>query len=480
MRPFLQMISPEEIDLIHRGTMAVLARTGIDFYSDRALNLFRKHGFRVDGRRVYFSEDEIMKHLAHCPRSFKMKALNPKRDIFVGVEGIPVFASGDGYVFIIEPGGRRPALLSDAVDYIKLLQTSEAVDITGGNLITASDALGGPGISHTMLFAWLLSDKPIKGLGYGGEYAKVSVDMARIAFGGTDDYVVLAGLNPSSPLMWADNMVEAIFEYAQYGQPIEIAPLGMLGTTNPITLAGSLVMSNAEMLSGTVLIQLINPGNPVLPGVANSATDMTSMILAMGAPEGPLMSSAYAQICHHYGLPARGGGMLSDAKDFDVQASAESLLNLFAPVMATCDIMFHMCGMCDGFTSFSFEKFILDEDLMRLTKRFFNGLSINEESLAVEDIINTGPGGHFLKNKTTLNKFKTEFMHPQLFNRKSYETWQSAGGQSLEDKASGLWKERVAQFQAPELLDPSLKKDLWKYVEDHYGRLDQSLRDLVQ
>lgn len=479
MRPFLHMISQEEIEAVHKATMNILAKTGVDFYSDRATGLFKKHGFKVDGNRVYFTEEQVMRHLSGCPRYFKMEALNPDRAVMVGQAGRPVYASGDGYVFIIEPQGRREALLTDAIDYIKLLQTSEAVDITGGNLITATDVMGGPGISHTMLFAWLLSDKPMKGLGYGGGFSKLSVDLARIAFGNTDKYVVLAGLNPSSPLMWGDNMIDAIFEYAEAGQPIEIAPLGMLGTTNPITLAGSLVLSNAETISGTVLIQLIHPGTPVMPGVANSATDMSSMILAMGAPEGPLMSGAYAQICHHYGLPARGGGMLCDAKACDGQAAAESMINLFAPVLAGTDIMFHMCGMCDGFSSFSFEKFILDEDIMRMTKRFYNGICFDEESLAVEDIVKTGPGGHFLKNKKTLQKFRTEFMHPKLMNRKNYESWMASGGMSLEASASKIWRERVAAFQAPDI-GASLKKDLWKHVEDNYGSIDAKYKAIVQ
>jgi len=474
----MQAISAPEIEKVHQDTMAVLAKTGVDFYSDKATDLFKKHGFRVEGHRVYFTEEQVMKYVGQCPRSFRMRALNPDREVVVGGEGTPIFASGDGYVFIIEPGGRRPALLKDTVDYIKLLQTSAAVDITGGNLITATDFMGGPGISHTMLFAWLLSDKPIKGLGYGGEYSKVSVDLARIAFGQTNDYVVLAGLNPSSPLMWADNMIEAIFEYAEFNQPIEIAPLGMLGTTNPITLAASLVVSNAELLSGTVLLQLINPGTPVIPGVANAPTDMSTMVLAMGAPEGPLMSCAYTQIAHHYGLPARGGGMLSDAKACDGQAAAESMINLFAPVMAGCDIMFHMCGMCDSFTSFSFEKFIVDEDIMRMAKRFYEGIVFDQESLALGEIIEAGPGGQFLKNKNTLRKFKTEIMRPKVFNRQNYESWHASGGLTLEQAAAKIWRERVAKFQAPDL-DPSTKKDLWKYVETNYGSLSASFKDLV-
>ena len=335
MQTFMNMLTPENVQKIQSGAMEILETVGIDFYSQKVLNLMAAQGFKVDCSRVYFNEKKLLELIALAPRSFVLKARDPEKDITIGA-GVPVSSAGDGYVNIVSKEGKRGALFSDTINYIKLLSSSDMVDLPGGNLITATDVTGNIAYAHTMMLSYLMSDKPMKGLGYNATCAKMSIDMARIAFGDAaakDDPIVLGAYNPTSPLMWSEDSLEGIAAYVEAGQPVEFAPLGMAGTTTPITMAGNLVMCAAEVLSGVAFCQALRPGIGVLPGIANSITDMKSMIMAMGAPECSMMAAAMAQVLHAYDLPIRCGGMYTDALDCDAQAAAESLMNVFVPVV---------------------------------------------------------------------------------------------------------------------------------------------------
>jgi trimethylamine---corrinoid protein Co-methyltransferase len=437
MNATLQWLTGQEIERIHRATMRILEEGGIEFQLPKALDVFKKHGFRVNGSKVFFTEQQVLDAIKTTPRKFTLLARDRDKSVEIG-GGIPVMDSGDGYVSIDSKKGRRPAQLRDTLNHVKLVHTAGDVQINGGNMITPTDVTGGIGLAHTILLGWYLSDKPMKSMGFGPEYVKVSLDMARIALGADvvkENYVCLGFHNPTSPLTWIQEVLECLFLLAEAGQPIEIAPAGMLGTTS-------------------------------------SATDMRTMVLAMGAPEGAMMAAALTQVLHHYGLPVRGGGPLTDARVCDYQAGVESTLNLLVPMLSHTDLIFHMGGMCDGYGSFSFEKCMLDEELLAICRRCCRKIETDEASLAVDHLLNiTGGDGNFLADPYTLNRFRTEVWQPELFNRMGYEQWQEAGAITLEEGARKKWHERVENFEMPHL-DESTGKAMWKYVADNYGTLD--------
>ena len=481
MKPELTYLRQKEIEKLHRATMAVMEKGGIEFQSEKALELFRTHGFKTEGQRVFFTEKEIMKHVDMVPRQFKLTARNDEKSVIIGGDR-PIIDSGDGYVAILTPEGRRPALLKDTLNHIKLVHTGQGIDIGGSHMVTATDIIGPQGLSHTMLMSYYLSDMPVKGLGFGPEYAKISIDLAKIMFGEDyvkKNYVCMGPINPTSPLRWIEEALDLLMAYAEAGQPIEMAPAGMLGTTMPITPAGGIVCANAEVLAGLVLTQMIHPGLPVVPGTTSSATDMKSMMLAMGAPECALMAAALTAVLHSYGLPTRGGGALTDANACDMQAGAESLMNLAIPMLSKTDLIFHTGGMCEGYASFSFEKAIMDEEILSMTNFLTRGLNLEDDELAVEPLLNNAAnGGDFLNNPFTFKRFKTEVWNPTMFNRLAHVAWKKLGSVTLEQKAEKIWKERVENF-SPALPDAATGKALWAYVSKNYGEIPWLTQETV-
>lgn len=476
MIPKLTLLDDAEIRKIHSAAMEILEKTGIEFQLEKAVALFKRHGFRVDGNVVFFTEEQVMEAVKAAPRTFTMTARNPEKSFTVG-DGTPCVAGGNGYVNIIEPGGRRPAVFDDTVNLIKLQQSSDCVHMTSGHGITAADITGDIAFAHAMMLNGFLSDKPLQALGFNAKYADVSLDLARIIFGEAmgRQYVCMGALNPTSPLHWVADVLEAIFAFAEANQPVEIAPAGMLGTTMPVTTAGGVVCATAEVLSGVVLMQLIRPGLPVIPGTTSSSTDMKTMTMAMGAPEGALMAAALNDVIHSYGLPVRTGGGLVDAKALDCQAGVESTLNLFAPMLSGSDMLMHM-GMCEGYTSFSYEKFIADEEIFRLCARFFRGIDTADSELAAGHLAEVGRSGQFLSSPYTFQRFRTEFWEPQIFERRGYDAWQAQGGKTAEDKCTSTWQARLAGYAAPEI-EPETAAALWAYVHDNFGKIDGLTRE---
>jgi len=471
------ILNHDELEKIHKATMEIMENVGILFHHDRAIELFKKNGYRVDGHKVFFTEDQVMDCVKQCPRSFVWRGRNPEKSALVG-GGTPVYTAGSGYIHVITPEGRRSATLLDTINYAKLLQSSQFIGVHGGNLVSASDVGPNIAIPHTMLFAWLLSDKPMMGIGYVDEYLKISLDMARMIFGETDDYVCMGNTNPMAPLAWDENMTELIFEFAGAGQPIEIGTLGTLGGTHPIHMAASLATANAELLAGLVMTQLIKPGVPVVPGVISTKSDMRTMSCVMGAPEEALMAAAFIQIAHHYDLPSRGGGSLTDAKVCDAQGGAETMMNFLLPAMAGVDLVPHI-AMCDSFNCFSYEKFIMDEDILALVKEVAKGITVNDNTLCIEEIKQNGPGVHYMTCASTLANCRAASVRPQVFNRDGYDTLQSKNGLDIEANATRIWKERIESFTAPDM-DPALARDLWDYVETRFGTIGDDLKALVQ
>jgi trimethylamine---corrinoid protein Co-methyltransferase len=224
-------------------------------------------------------------------------------------------------------------------------------------------------------------------------------------------------------------MLDALMVYARNNQPVIIAALAMTGTTSAVTLAGSLVQQTAEVLSGVVLAQLINPGTPVVFGSASSIVDLRTGNLAIGSPESVKMFSVIAQLARFYGLPSRGGGALTDAIIIDSQSGFESMMVLMNSVLSGLNFILHSVGLLENYMTMSFEKFIIDDEMLGMVRNYAEGFPVNEDTLAVDTIIKIGSGGNFISDEHTFKHMKDTRI-PLISSRQNY-----AGATELTDTA---------------------------------------------
>jgi trimethylamine--corrinoid protein Co-methyltransferase len=293
------------------------------------------------------------------------------------------------------------------------------------------------------------------------------MDMIEILFGGKQDQPVTMGLiNPLSPLGYGTEMIEALVAYAQANQPVMIAALIMAGSTGPITLAGVLAIQNAELLAGIVLAQLISPGLPCLYGATSTNIDLRTGALAIGSPELSVCLSAHAQLARFYGLPSRGGGALTDASITDAQSGYESMFSLLTTINSGIDFVLHSGGIISSYLGFSYEKFVMDDEICGMLRHYHRGIQVTPETLAYQVIEHVGPGGHFLGEDHTLERCRTEFWQPDLFDRSGLEAWWEGKGLDTTARATQRWQGLLADHEDPHL-EPTIVRQLQSYVEKY-------------
>ncbi|UCG24669.1 MAG: trimethylamine methyltransferase family protein [Chloroflexota bacterium] len=463
-----EFLSPEELAAIHDASMALLANVGVAFHSDQALGVFQKHGLKLDGRRVFFKESQVLDAVAAAPPRFVIRARNPDNDVVIGDDGI-VFAPGYGAPFLMESGtGRRLPTLDDYHTLMRLADALPNQDMSGHMLVLPNDVPDRTAHLHMNFAAMIHSDKPFIGSSEDDGAVNQTMEMAELLFDESPDSlrkrpVTMGVVNSLSPLSYGEEMIEALLAYGSWRQPIMIAALVMAGATGPITLAGVLAQQNAEILAGITLSQLANPGTPVIYGTTSAIMDMRSGELAIGSPELSMIAAASAQVARRYGLPCRCGGALTEANSPDAQAGLESMFGLLTAANSGADIVIHAAGILSSYLAFSFEKFVIDDEMCGMVRHYCQGLRVNQETLASEVIANVGPGGNFLMEAHTVRRCHDAFWQPLLNNRDGLEAWMLNGQPDTTTQASLRWQALLAEHVAPPM-DAMIRRQLEAYM----------------
>ncbi|WP_282432060.1 glycine betaine--corrinoid protein methyltransferase [Thermincola ferriacetica] len=473
MLPKFNILTPEQVQAVHDHTMKILEEIGVEFLYEPALEVFRKHGQKVDGHRVYFKREFVEEQVKKAPAQFTLHARNPENNLICGGEHI-IYMPGYGAPFIHEADGtRRNATMADYDNFVKLAGASKNMHMTGGTVVEPTDV--DDRIRHLkMIYSHIKnSDKCFMGSASGRERAEDSIEMAAMLFGGRDVIkekpALICLINSVTPLKYDDRMLGALMAYAEAGQAMVIASLVMAGSTGPATLAGALALQNAEVLAGITLAQCINPGTPVVYGSTSAITDMATGSLAIGNPECALFTSASAQLARFYGVPSRGGGGLSDAKIADAQAGYESMMTLLATSATGINFVLHTAGILQYFMAMSYEKFMIDDEIAGMVLRYLNGIDFAEEKFAFDVIADVGPGGHFLTQKHTKKNHKFEMRRALLSDRQSYDGW-AKEKLDTNARANRKWQEVLANYEPP-ALDAGLDEALKNFIEKRTAEL---------
>ena len=463
MQP-IELLSASDLEGIHKATMDILQDIGIRFPHPEALEIFKKNGFKVDGQLVFFEEDQVMDRIKDIPSQFTIQARNPDLDVTVG-DGFPVFTPGYGAPFLIDPeAGKKVPTIQDYRTLVKLAHMLPNQDMSGHLLVEPQDIP--PETAHLeMLAAHItLSDKAFIGSTEGKAGAEHTMELIEILFGDPNKGHFTTGLiNPLSPLSYSLDMVDALMIYARTNQPVVVASLIMAGSTGPITLAGVLAQQNAELLSGIVLAQLVNPGVPVMYGSTSTNIDMKTGGLAIGSPELSLCIAAHGQLARMYGLASRGGGALTDSSTLDAQAGYESMFSLYTTIYSGIDFVLHAAGIISSYLAFSYEKFVMDDELCGMLKHYFRGMEVTPETLAVDVIKNVGHDGHYLGESHTIERCRSEFWMPNIGDRSGLEAWWGGEQENTTARCTGRWQDLLNDYLEP-MLDPTPKKQVQDYL----------------
>ncbi len=463
----LELISPEQLEQLHQASLHILEHIGLDFLDDEALDLWQKAGAKVDcsSHHVWLDRHLVLELVAKAPASFTWRARNPERNIFIGGNTIN-FAPNGGTVFAANLEiGRRPGLLQDYQDLQKLVQMCNLLHFAGEQLVVPHDVAVSARHLHRLLSSFILTDKAVLEAAHGRIIPGDAIAIARLVFGdsSSEDPIIGGIINVNSPLRYDERMLGGLITYARAGQVTIMTPFILAGVMSPITIAAALAQQNAEALAGIALTQLVNPGAPVIYGGFTTNVDMKSGSPAFGTPEGAWALVVGAQLARFYGLPYRGSGSLNTSKLPDAQAAYETMWTLWPAVLAHTNFMMHAVGWLDGGLTVSYEKFIIDAENLAMFAHFLRGFEINQDTLALDMIAEVGPGGHHFGTPHTQARYSTEFYESSLADRLNYQTWQETGAFDTAQRANLIWKEMLAQYEAPQL-DLGVAEALQDYV----------------
>ncbi len=460
-------LTQEQMTKIHDAAINILSNVGVTFNETESLDIFAKANFKVDGKTVFFSENDVARALESAPQHFSVTARNPAKSIAVGEDDF-AFAPGYGAPFIITSDGRkRDATMEDYDNFCKLVQTSKYIDMNGFMMVEPSDIPTETAYLDMLLSSIVLCDKPFMGSPVSKEGARDAIEMAGLVWGGKDQIkdtpVMVSLINSLSPLLFSEEMAGSLIELARYGQPCILASLAMAGASGPVELAGILAMQNAEILAGLTLAQLVRPGTPIIYGSTSSPMDMRTGGLSIGAPELSMLVSCTAQMARFYNLPSRSGGGLTDANFPDAQAGVQSAMALITAARNGINFVLHACGILSAYVAMSYEKFIIDEELCGTVKKLIQSIDINDETIDLETIKEVGIGGNYLTQPKTFELCRTAFFLPELMTVQDYDSWQGAGGKRADERASDVLHKRLANYEKPDI-DAAIESELSEYV----------------
>lgn len=462
-------LNQEQLMEIHHSSIRLLEEIGIEFMGSAARDLFRRAGAEVDQAThiVRIPRELVTQALASAPSSFKLTPRNPERQLSVG-DNATSFSLVAGPPNVHDcVNGRRSGNYGD---YVKLIQLAQSFDIIHyvGNQPTAPVEMPASTRHLDCYRANLLySDKVYHCTAIGRHRTLDGIDMMAISRGKTreqliDDPSVLTVISVNSPRRFDEAMSDGLIAMSEYGQAVVVTPFTLMGAMTPVSLAAALVQQNAEALAGIILTQLVRPGAPVVYGAFTSNVDMRSGAPAFGTPENAKATMAAGQLARLYRLPYRASNA-SASTVVDAQAAYESQMSIWSAIMGGANLIYHGAGWMEGGLTASFEKVVLDVEMLQMISETISPIVVNAAEIALETIAQTPPGGHFFGAQHTLERYQSAFYSPLISTWKNYESWQASGGLDATQRATQVWQRTLEAYEAPPM-DQSIVEALDSFV----------------
>ncbi len=463
------VVSEDELEAIHQTSLQILEEMGMDFMHDGAREILRQAGAEVKpgSERVRIPRELILQAIKTCPSEFTLHARNPERNVAIGGKNLAFAQVASPPNCSDMQGGRRAGNQVDFRNMVKLAQRYDIVHCTGGYPVEPVDLHSSVRHLDCLSDIAKLTDKAFHAYSLGQARNLDGLEITRIARGISAEQMerepsLFTIINSSSPLRLDTPMLQGIIEMSSRNQIVMLTPFTLAGAMAPVTIAGALAQQNAEALAGIAFTQLVRPGAPVVYGGFTSNVDMKSGAPAFGTPEYMKAVLAGGQLCRKYGIPYRTSNV-NAANTVDAQAAYESVFSLWALMQGGGNFIMHSAGWMEGGLTCSFEKFILDCDLLQMVAEFLTPLDVSPAGLAMDAIREVGPGGHYFGTAHTLERFETAFYSPILSDWRNFETWQEAGSPTAYQKANAVWQRELAAYERP-AMDPAIEEELDAFV----------------
>jgi trimethylamine:corrinoid methyltransferase-like protein len=464
--PRLQMLSNDQIEQIVSATLDVLQETGAQVYEENALALLRAAGCVIeDETLVHFPAALVENSCKLAPSRVVLAGRDRAKRITLEKDQI-YYGTGSDCPFLLDAytGERRRYTFEDIYRAAKIADALPHIDFHMSVGLTSDVPIGT--YDRHQFFAMLKgTTKPLVITAVDREGLQDQFEMACAAIGGRAEWRKLPlfalYIEPSSPLNNSREAVEKLLFAAEHDIPTIYTPCPIAGATAPTTMAGMLVQALAECLTGVVIAQLKRPGAAMIIGGVTSLLDMSTTILAYGAPELALLSAAMTDIAKYLRLPMFSTAGCSDAKVLDEQAAIEGAVSIAFAGLSGANLI-HDVGYLESGLDGSYDMLVMSNETIGMVKRILRGAPVDADHLALDVIDRVGPGGHYLADDHTLQFFRSEFWMPELLDRTNFETWKENGGKTLGVRVHEKVLDLIENYQPAPL--PAAVEQKLRYI----------------
>ena len=467
--PPLAMLSDDQVEAIHQASLRILAELGIELMSASAREALRRIGAQVDDNtgNVRLAPELIEQALASAPSSFTLTSRNPGKRLLIGADEV-VFGLVAGPPSVHDAvRGRRAGNFRDYVELVSLAQYFNVIHLLGNQVCAPIDLPANSRHLDAYRANLTYTDMCYHCSAIGAGRARDGIAMMAIARGVSVEAMaadpgVITIISVNSPRRFDEAMAEGLMAMSSLGQPVVITPFTLMGAMAPVSLAGALAQQNAEALFGVVLAQAVRPGAPVMYGAFTSNVDMRSGAPAFGTPENAKANIISGQLARRYRLPYRTSNA-SASNACDAQGAYETQMSLWGALLGGGHLIYHAAGWQEGGLVASYEKLVIDVEMLQQMVEFLKPVRIDAAELALDAIARVPTGGHFFGDAHTLQRYEHAFYQPLVSNWQNYENWQLAGARDATQRATALWQKALEESVAPPL-DATTREALDAYV----------------
>jgi trimethylamine--corrinoid protein Co-methyltransferase len=460
-----------DVEQIHRTSMRVFSEVGVLVNSAEARDLFKKAGASVDESRnvVTFPQDLVMELVGKAPAVINLcgRGVNGELDCEVGGKKVNLGTGGTA-LNVQDPGSTesRPSQLRDVMNMARMVDALDNIHFYMLNVYP--NDLAGEEVDVNRFGAALnRTRKHIMGGVYTVDGVRNVIKMAEAIAGSPEKLRERPFISMVtclvSPFKMDDHYSTLTMEVARHGIPVVVPSEPLCGATAPITLAGNLVIQNVDSLSGVMLAQLTNPGTPTIYGCISSITDLSDMKYLAGAVEMGMMNAAAAQMAQFYALPYYATAGMTDSKVNDAQAGYETGIGSVMAALAGANFIHDAAGFLEFCMTASYDKLVVDNEIIGMVMRAVEGITVNDTTLAFDEIKKVGPGGHFVSSRHTRRYMHTEQYHPTLSDRTTRDRWAESGSQDTRQRAAKQAEEILSRPDEP-VLSAAVRKLIRKEI----------------
>lgn len=464
----LQILNDSEVEAIKHGSMQILSEVGLQINHPDILKRLRDAGLETSNSNVLFKEKIVEEAIEKSTKRYTIHARNSTKSVNVG-SGELRFLSSGGQRWLVDPirKVRRRPICADVADAVRLGDGLDNINIVGA--LVAPEDLPVPGRavyvysellknSSKVVFSWLEHPDEARGV----------IRLFELLAGGTEALrekpLMWYFCEPASPLRFTHESLEILRLFCEKGLPVSIGPMVQAGLSGPVTLAGTVVQTNAEILAGVTIAQILSPGNPVEYGGVCHLADMRSGDISFGSPEQGLLAAAMAQIGCSYGFAVHVNTGLTDAIVPDAQSGIEKATTMAVSAMAGAEMFGHL-GIAGADQGASLEQLVIDNEIAGYVKRLLKGIRVTDETLAV-DVIRQTRSKSYLSTLHTTKHVRSEQWFPTILNRARWEDWIGKNGKDLLSIARDK-KEKILAEHKPEPLDARVQAKIDAVVKQY-------------